>query len=190
MNESQALSLVARMFHAHGRNVSPEVAAEYALEILDSDCHPCMSEVVEEFRKHGAKVATVPTMWAAYRERVRSVSHVNHVGQDERALDVGMLEARWRTEGVKAVVAGGVSGLEADYIAAQMWASGAVDVNAVATEVENPIWRVANMPGGLTQAKVEAAWEFARTLATEPPDRMTQERWSRVLARYEMARAS
>lgn len=186
MNEQDALTRVAKMFHAHARMVGAEIVAEYAEAVLDADCQPCIAEVLEQIRSEGSKVPPVSGLWALYRDRRNSPNHYDHVGQDEAQVDVGKLEADWRTRGVDGIKSAGGNEEAAKLAAARMWASGAVSLDQAGDEWLAGIWG-ATTPGHITPELIEAAWDYARAIATKDPLRMTDAEWTALTAPYQRA---
>lgn len=186
MKETDALTRVAKMFHAHARLVGSEIVGEYAEAVLDADCQSCMAEVVEQVRTEGSKVPPVSGLWALYRDRRNSANHHDHIGQDEQQVDVGKLEADWRMQGVDGIKRAGGNENAAKLAAARMWASGAVALEATGDEWLAGIWG-ATTPDYITPELIEAAWDYARAIATKDPLRMTDAEWTALTAPYQRA---
>ncbi len=182
MRENEALERVSRMFLAHGRSVSIDILTEYAAAVLEADCQSCMGEVVEQVRREGSKVPPVSGLWSLYRDRNNSPNHYDHVGVDETQVDVGKLEAEWRTRGVGAIEAAGANPQAAKLAAARMWGSGAVTVDQAGAEWLAGIWSATNPdPSTITTEMIERRWDYARACATKDPVKMTDEEWAATL---------
>ncbi len=146
MNAHEAATLVEGMFHANGRSMAPPVIAELAKDVAAASCPSCAKDVIDQAHDHGPAL-NVPQFRAAYSRQHGSPDHAFHLGQQEGQVDVGKIEARWRTEGVKRAQAAGHDKTTAEILAARMWASQAVSLENVREEALEPVW-VDTMPEG------------------------------------------
>jgi hypothetical protein len=183
VNEREALTAVARMYAGHGSTKPPEVVAELAGEAIAAACSSCAKEVLESARK-GPKPLTVRDFLEQYRRSVGSPDHLPHVGQDDRQVDVGRLEAAWRRDGVARLVAAGMEHDRAEVAAAMAWASEVVDPDTF--ELDVTAW-ARHTPANITAEVIAAAWSYARAIATHPPVEMSEAEWQRVVGPWAAA---
>ena len=174
MNRDDALHLVESMYHANGREPATKVAAALATEVARSSCPACAKQVVRRSLYDGP-ILTVPSFRSAYAREFASPNHALHIGQDERQVDVGKVEADWRTKAVRALVSNGMALDRAEVAAAMAWASESCDVEDFDADVE--VW-TRHTPKTITPALVEAAWTYARAIAMTPPRLMTDAEWN------------
>lgn len=167
MNRTEVATAVARMYSAHGLRTVPEVAGELVREVLNSDCGICSLAILEDNRASGTKPHTVPTFRGAYHAASSSVAHGLHAGQATTS-DIGSIEATWRSNVTHQLEASTGKGRDwCRYLAARMWASGCVTPDMAVDEAQEPIWQD-TMPERIPDSLVEAAYDYARTMATNP----------------------
>lgn len=167
MKQTEAVVAVSRMYAAHGLSKSPDVVGEMVREVMVASCGICASAILEENRTSGTRPHTVPTFRGAYHAQSTSVAHGLHAGQVS-STDVGAVEATWRSEVTHKLEAASGKGRQwSRYMAARMWASGAVTPDQAVTEALAPAW-ANTIPEGITDELVEAAYDYARAMATNP----------------------
>ena len=181
MNEREALTLVGKMFAAHGSLKPAEVVAALAEEVLESDCSAC-AKIVLVRGKGGAKALTVQTYRDAYRAEYGSPNHANHLGQDEAAIDIGKVEAERRTVDAAALVDAGMEPRRAQVAAAMRWAN-RIDVGQ---DLDVAAW-TRHTPPTILERTITAAWAYGRACATQEPGRMTDEEWADVVGPWRKA---
>lgn len=128
MNDELALKEARIMFRRHGREAPDGVVAELADAMLRSACGPCALEAVRAAGNDGPKPLNVPMLRGAVHERMTTgTGHLHHISSDTTADEASKSEAFWRSAGADAIA----QVLECDptsarFLAAKMWASGAV----------------------------------------------------------------
>jgi hypothetical protein len=127
MNDELALKEARIMYRRHGREAHDGVATELADAILRSACGSCALEAVRSAGNDGAKPLTVPMLRSAVHDRMELTSHLNHIAASEREDEVSKAETFWRSKGADAIAAAlDIDPTSAKFLAAKMWASGAV----------------------------------------------------------------
>jgi hypothetical protein len=181
MKEREALSLVARMFAAHGMKKPPEVVAILAEEALHSSCGSCAKSVLE-MGMGGAKPLTVQMYRDAYLREFGSPNHGLHVGQDEHVEDIGKAEAERRTVDVRALVDAGMEPQRAQVAAAMRWANRF----EVGVDLDVEAW-TRQTPKTIKERTITAAWDYARACATKEPGLMSDDEWRSIVGPWEKA---
>lgn len=178
MNIREAHEAVKAMYAAHGFTKPPEVTAQLAGEIMASACHPCAARVVGMARDEGTKPLTVPAFRAAYRNEYASPDHQAHIGYDDATNRAATAERFWHHDVVRHL--GG--GLDAEFVAARMWASEAVGATLDDVDAARAAFATGPRPD---EGLVDASWTFAREIARNPPARMSDGEWLACVGPFE-----
>lgn len=128
MNDELALKEARIMYRRHGREAQDGIVAELADAMLRTSCFSCALEAVRDAGTEGPKPLTVPMLRAAVYDRTQTGSgHLSHVSRDSRENEASKAETFWRSAGADAIAAVlNIDPASARFLAAKMWASGAV----------------------------------------------------------------
>lgn len=178
------MTLVAKMYAAHGMLKPAEVVTELAAETLDRRyCQPCAESVLETARG-GKEPLKVQTFRDAYnRLQEQTTEHGFHIGQSDHETDVGKAEGRWRTEDVDALVAAGMNPDRAQVAAAMRWANKACGIGE---DLDIEAW-TRHTPRNIYPATIEAAWNYGRACNLKEPVEMSDAEWDAAVQSWEKA---
>lgn len=174
MNLDTAKTEVADMYRAHGREAPDGVVARLAFAMTEAKCGPCAIESVREAADSGAKPLTVPAFREALGARMEKPEHWPHVSMSTTEARVADEETFWRTTGADSIrTAAQIEPDEARFLAAKMWASGAVpaEPSQIAEEFtsltwDGAVWRAllvgpVDVEVAFTSARVDRSREVA-----------------------------
>jgi len=196
VNEADATRAVVEMFGAIGRSPGDEIVKQLARDVRASSCQSCAKGILDAWTQNGVPQSfqPVPTFRSKMAEAIRSADHFDHVGQDERSVDVGKLEGEYRGKIAEAIREElDCDRDQASYLAAVCWETGTPpDVGVIREQLLGPDGHRASWVVGAliylgthdAPKTIDQAWRRARTYATVGEANVSEEDWAALTQEF------